>query len=178
VTTDTELEAWRREWHSQTEPLPELRRKIRRQNLRIAAVVIAIGLCLALSTAEAWRSRSWFMAGLAAGIGFASLLLGGFGWWVRRGTWRPTAQTTLAYVELSYRRAVAKSRTIRFSFYFMLAVTVLFTAFAGWRGTIFAARGGAVAAAMVAELFFLGYCGRQKRREIEATKRLIDDMKE
>lgn len=178
MTTDTELETWRREWRDQTEPLPELKRKIRRQNLRTAAAVGAICGCLALSTIEALRIRSAFIAGLAVGIGFASLVLGAYAWWVRRGAWKPTAQTTLAYAELSYRRAVAKSRTLRFSFYFLLAATFLLTAFAAWNWKHFAVRDGLIIAAMGIEAFFLRHYGRRKQREIEETKKLIDDMTE
>jgi thiosulfate reductase cytochrome b subunit len=178
VTTDTELEIWRQEWRNQTEPLPELRKKIRRQNLRTVAAVVAICLCLAFSTVEALRNHSSFMAGLAAGISFASLFLGGYAWWVRRGAWKPTAQTTLAYAELSYKRALAKTRTLHFAFYFLLAATVLFAAFMAWNWKTFRARDGALIAAMVLEMFFLKHYRRRKKAETEETKKLIDDIKE
>jgi hypothetical protein len=178
VTTDTELETWRREWRDQTEPLPELKKKILRQNLRTVAAVGAICVCLALSTVEALRSRSAFIAGLAVGIGFASLVSGTYAWWVRRGAWKPTAQTTLAYAELSYKRAIAKSRTLRFSFCFLLLATALFTAFVAWNWKHFAARDGLIISAMGIEAFFLRHYGRRKRREIEETKKLIDAMTE
>ncbi len=178
MTIDTELENWQREWRHQTESLPELKRKIRRQNLRTVAAVVAICVCLALSTAGALRARSVFLAGLATGIAFASLFAGGYAWWVRRGAWRPTAQTTLAYAELSYKRAVAKARTLRFSFYFLLIATVLFAAFTAWNWKNFRARDGVILAAIVLELFFFKYYGRRKKREIEETKKLVDSLKE
>ena len=106
---DTELEIWQREWQEQTEPLPDLKKKIRRQNLKTVAAIFAVCVCLAISTAAALRTRSSFMAGMAVGIAFAGVFLGGYAWWVRRGAWKPTAQTTLAYAELSHRRAVAKA---------------------------------------------------------------------
>ena len=34
MTSDLELETWQREWQEQTEPLPELKKKIKRQNLQ------------------------------------------------------------------------------------------------------------------------------------------------
>jgi hypothetical protein len=177
VTTDTELEAWRQEWRHQTEPLPELKKRIKRQNLSMVVAVITICACLALSTVEALRTRSSFMAGVAAGIGFASLLFGGYAWLVRRGAWRPTAQTTLAYAELSYKRAIAKARTLRFSFYFLLIATGLLTAFVAWNWKNFHARDGVIVAAMMVEMFFLRHYERRKRREIEETRKLLDDLK-
>jgi hypothetical protein len=177
VTTDTELESWRREWRDQTEPLPELKRKIKGQNLRMLVGVIAIFICLVISAVEAFRHRSAFVTGIAMGISFASLFLGGYTWWVRRGAWKPTAQTTMAYAELAYKRAIAKSRTIRLSFYLLLAATVLLTALVARDWKNLSLRNGVIIAALVAELFFLKYVGRRKQKEIIQTKKLVDDLK-
>lgn len=177
MSNDTELEIWRQEWRDQTEPLPELRKKIKRQNLRTAAVIIAIGVCLAVSTLVALKTRSPFMAGLAAGIAFASVFMGGYAWWVRRGAWKPTAQTTLAYAELVHRRAIARARIVRFAFYFLLIATVLLAGFVAWNWKNFHARDGVIIAAMTVELFFMKHFGERKQREIEATRKLIDDLK-
>lgn len=178
MTVDTELETWRREWRSQPEPLPELKKKIKRQNQRTIGAIAAICVCLALSTVEAMRTRSSFIAGLATGLWFASLFLGSYAWWVRRGAWKPTAQTTLAFLELSYKRAVAKARTIRFSFYFLLTVTILYGAFVTWNWKTFSAREAVVLVGIVTELFLFRYYGRRKKREIEETKKLLDQTRE
>jgi predicted lysophospholipase L1 biosynthesis ABC-type transport system permease subunit len=178
VTNDTELEIWRREWQDQTEPIPDFRKKIRRQNLQMATGVFAICVCLAVSTLMALRTRSPFVAGLAAGIAFASLVMGGYAWRVRRGVWRPSAQTTLAYAELSHRRAVAKARSLRFSFYFLLSTVLLLAALLGWNWQRFHTRDGVVIAALVAELFFLKHLERRKQREVEQTSKLLDDMRQ
>jgi predicted lysophospholipase L1 biosynthesis ABC-type transport system permease subunit len=177
VTNDTELEVWQREWRDQTEPLPDFKKKIRRQNLQMAAGVLAICVCLAVSTVIALRTRTPFMAGLASGIAFASVVLGGYAWRVQRGAWKPTSQTTLAYAELSHRRAVAKVKTLRFSFYFLLVTVLLLATFLGWNWKRFRARAGIVTAALVTELFFLKYLGQRKQREAEQTSRLLDDMR-
>lgn len=177
MSNDTELEIWRQEWRDQTEPLPELRKKIKRQNLRTAAAIVAIGVCLAVSTSVALKTRSPFMAGLAAGIVFASVFMGGYAWWVRRGAWKPTAQTTLAYAELVHRRAIARARIVRFAFYFLLIATVLLAGFVAWNWKNFHARDGVIIAAMTVELFFMKHFGERKQREIEATRKLIDDLK-
>jgi hypothetical protein len=178
VTIDQELETWRREWHEQTGPLPDLKKKIKRQNLRMVAGGILLGACLAFTTLEALQTRGVFMSGMASGIWFATLVGGSYAWWVRRGAWKPTAQTTLAYAELAHKRAIAKARTIRFSFYFLLTATLLFALFAVWNWKAFAARDGLVIAAMVLELFYFVYLGRRKKREIGETGKLVDQVKE
>jgi hypothetical protein len=177
VTTDTELDIWRQEWRDQTEPLPDLKKKIRRQNLQTVAAIVAVCACLAVSTVMALRTRSPFVAGLAAGIAFGALFLGSYAWWVKRGAWKPTAQTTLAYAELSYRRAIARARTARFSFYFLLVTTLLLASFVGWNWKNFRTRDGLVVAALVTELFVLKHVARRKQREMEETRKLIDDLK-
>jgi hypothetical protein len=175
---DIELETWRREWHTYTEPLPELKRKIRRQNLQMIAAVAIICVCLALSTIEALRTQSSFIAGLAAGLWFTSLLVGSYAWWVRRRTWNPTAQTTAAYLELSYRRTIAKARTIRFSFYFLLSATVLFAVHSAWNWRAFSTREALIFAAFVSELFLFRHYRRRKKREIEETRKLMEQTRE
>jgi hypothetical protein len=45
VTIDAELETWRREWRDRAEPLPELKKKIKRQNLQTIAAGIVLAAC-------------------------------------------------------------------------------------------------------------------------------------
>lgn len=176
MTVDTELAAWQQEWREHTEPLPELKKKIKRQNARMATAVGLTVVCLIFSTTEAWLGRGSFMAGLAVGIWFASLSMGGYSWWVRRGAWKPTAQTTLAYAELSYKRAVARARTLRFAFYFLLVTTILYAGFAIWDWKAFPA--GPVLAAMVIELFFFRHVSRRQKRHVEEASKLMEQTRE
>ncbi len=176
MTIDTELEAWRQEWLEHTDPLPELKKKIGRQNLRTAAAILAIGLCLAVSTIEALRLHSSFLAGAATGISLVSIFVGGYAWWVRRGAWKPAAQTTAAYAELCYKRAVAKARTVRFSFYFLLATVIPIVAFSAFHWRTLRPFEGVILAALVAELFWLKHFERRKRQEIEETKKLVESV--
>jgi hypothetical protein len=180
LTRDTELETWQREWRDQTEPLPELKKKIKRQNVRTAAAVAAIGALLAFSTTEALLHHGAFMSGLATGLWFASLLMGGYGWRVRRGSWKPAAQTTKAYVELAYKRAIAKARTLRFAFYFLLAATILYAGFVAWNWKVAFKKGlpAMVLAGMVIELFVLRYSGRRQRQDLEKTRKLAEGANE
>ncbi len=178
MTTDFELETWQREWKEQTEPLPELKKKIRRQNLRTAWGVVATCLCLTVSTIWALRGHSSFMYGCAAGIGFAGALTGGYGLWASRGAWRPTAQTTLAYAELSHKRAIAKARTLRFMFFLLLTTAVLFAGFVSWNWRHFyIARDGVILAALAAELFFIKNRETRKNQEVKQTQKLLEDLK-
>lgn len=178
MTIDAELETWRREWRDRAEPLPELKKKIKRQNLQTIAAGIVLAACLVFSTVEALRSHSSFMSGFAIGLWFATVFAGGYAWWVRRGAWRPSAQTTLAYVELSHQRAVAKVRTLRFSFYLLLATTLLFAVFGAWNWKAFAARDAVILAALALELIFFAYYGRRKKREVAETRKLLEQIRE
>ncbi len=175
---DTELESWQREWRDQPEPLPGLKKKIRRQNRQMIAGAVTISLCMAVSAAAALRYRSSFISGFAAGLWFAGLFAGGYAWWVRRGAWKPAAQTTLAYAELSYKRAIANARTKRFLFYFLLTTILAFASFLIWHWKPLSIRDMAIVAALVAELFYLGYLWRRARQSVETTKELLDHLKE
>lgn len=175
---DSELETWQQEWRAQTQPLPELKRKIRRQNLRTVAAVVLICLCLAVSATAAFRNHSSLMAGAATGISFAGLFLGAFGWWVQRGAWKPTAQTTLAYAQLCYKRAVAKVRILRFAFYFLLVATVLYAGFVVWNWKHFGALSWTMVAVLIVELFFIRNRRRRKEHDLEETKKLLDTIRE
>jgi TRAP-type C4-dicarboxylate transport system permease large subunit len=173
TTTDLELQTWRSDWVAQTEPLPALKKKILRQNLQMAGAVVAIAASLLIATVMALRTRSPFMAGLAAGIGFASLTLGSYAWWVRRGAWKPAGQTTMAYLELSYKRAVARARTLRFSFYLLLIAALFYAGFLAWDRAGITVLAVVVLAAMVGELFMLRHFYRRKKSEIEETSNLL-----
>jgi Flp pilus assembly protein TadB len=178
VTADVELDVWRREWRDRTEPFPALKRTIRRQNLRITAAVAAIAVCLILATVGAVRGRSSFMAGLVAGLSFASVVMGGYSWWVRRGAWRPAAQTTLAYADLAYKRAVAGVRTARFSFRFICIATILYAGFVAWNWRTFSATAGLVVAAMTIEILLLNDKRRRAIQGVETSRELFEQTKQ
>ncbi|HEX4002712.1 MAG TPA: hypothetical protein VHX36_08690 [Candidatus Acidoferrales bacterium] len=172
MTVDTELDVWRRDWQEETEPFPMLKRKIRRQNLRIAGAVIAIAACLVVSTIEAVRTGNAFVAGLATGIGFAGIVQGGYAWRVRRGAWRPASQTTLAYAELAYKRAAATARTTRFSFRFIVIAAAVYAGVAVWHWKTFSLAYGLILVAMVIEAFWLNYNRQRAARGLEDSRKL------
>ena len=176
MTTDTELEVWRQAWCDQPAQLPELKKKIRRQNQRTAAGVLAIVLCIVISTCVAFLHRSAFVAGIASGISFASLAAGVYAWSIRRSTWKPAAQTTLAYAQLAYNRAVAKARLLRFSFYFLLVTSFLLAAMLTWHPSTSPVRDWIIVAAIGVESLWMRFMGRRKLREVAETKKLVDDL--
>ena len=61
MTTDTELERWQQEWREHTDPLPELKKKIRRQNWQTAAAIVAICVCFVLATLAAIYRQCAFL---------------------------------------------------------------------------------------------------------------------
>jgi hypothetical protein len=140
--------------------------------------VVAICACLTVSTVWALRSGSSFLFGMASGIGFAGSLTGSYGLWLRRGAWKPTAQTTLAYAELSHQRAVARVRLLHFMLLLLLVTTVLFSGFiaCNWRHAHLL-RDGVILAALVVELFYIRHKENSKKLEIPETQKLIDDLR-
>lgn len=178
MTSDTELQNWKEEWRERTGPLPQWKARIRRQNLWMAGSAALLGVALALSTGWALRAGGSFAAGLASGMWLATVALGGYGWWVRRGAWKPGAQTTLAYMELAHRRAVAKARQLRFSSLLLLAVMVPIAIFLAWSRGGLGMRELALLAACGIELIFFHRYRRRKEREAERTRQLIAELKE
>ena len=175
MIADKELLNWQKDWQTQTEPLPELKRKIKRQNLRTLAAAATMAVFLVASTTSALLWHRAFVAGLATGLWSVALCVGSYAWWVRRGAWKPTAQTTRAYVELLYKRAVARARILRFAFYFLLAATALWAAGLAWNWNVVSARGALILLAMVAELFLFRHLRQRQVRAIEKAKALVHE---
>ena len=178
MTVDPELQAWREDWRAKVEPLPNLKRKIRRQHARTIAAAILMCACLAVSTIGAFRKPTSFTAGLATGLWFTAIFAGGYAWGIKRGAWKPSAQTALAYAELSYKQAVAKAKIMRLSLWLSLgAIVVLGFAFAcDWKNV---SRGyGIILAVLLAETLVFRHYRRRKEREIAETKELLDHLRE
>jgi hypothetical protein len=135
ITEDRELELWKEEWRAETGPLPTLKKKVRRQTLlMIAAWVVAAPasvLGLAYFARLVMRDPSPDNIVLTAFVWLVMPPALAFSAWNQIGNWRPGAETTRAYAELSYKRARAELRGLRFVFY-VLYVEVFFLACVIW----------------------------------------------
>lgn len=179
MSLDLELDTWRREWSIDTEPLPELKRRVRAQNRRLMIGISAVAACLAAGTAIALRhplDSGW--GGFAVGLWVASVVGIAYAVWVRRGTWEPASQTTGAYVDLLHRRAVADLRKIVFLRRGLLVVLVGYTVLLLWKGWHFTARSALVIAALVLEGWWMRSLERRRRRDVDAAAALANRMAE
>lgn len=170
---DLELESWRREWHVDTEPLPDLKRHIRGQNRRMLAGGALIVVCLAVATVLGLQQPTSGWGGFAVGVWIATLLAGGYTLWVRRGTWKPEGTTTEAYVQLLHRRAVA---ALRKTVVLGWAMTAMFAIYGGWlvlSGTHRTAHSGLIFTAFTVAILWMQALGRRRRRAVEAAARLV-----
>ena len=186
MSIDSELATWQKEWREpaaeqrvdQSELLPDLMKKIRRQDRRSAIAVGLTCVCVILGSVAAWRVRTSFLSGLATGLWFASLTMGTYAWWVRRGTWKPAARTTAAYVRLAYNRAVAKERLLKFAFRFILVTTILYAGLMVWTWRHFSMNSAGVLAAMATEIVLFDRLMRKQRRAIEVSRKLLESVGE
>jgi Na+/melibiose symporter-like transporter len=190
---DRELEIWRQEWRDETAPLPEIKKKIERRNRRflLSNMVAVVGLVaiLVFATVVAWRDPRPEKIAWAVGIWVLGFVGSGYRLWVQRGTWRPAAQTTRAFVELSYNRAVAKVRAIRFGFYGILVWVAYYAALAVWKWNVvwpdvkadpgdWALALGGVLLMLAAAFLWLAWLRRRKVVELEEAKKLLEEMKQ
>jgi hypothetical protein len=176
---DAELDSWKSAWRERTDPFPALKRKIARQNLRTIAAIVALLLCMGLSIAGAVHFDTVFMYGLVTGLWSTALIVGAHAWWVRRGAWKATAQTTLAYAELSHRRAVARARTLRFTLIYGLVLIVLITGVLAWNWRDLSTISALIVLAMSIELLiFRYYLQPRRRRDVEEAARLVAYIRE
>jgi hypothetical protein len=127
MSVDVELDRWRRQWQSepegvgQTDAADVLRRRVLRDTRRIwlgliAPILVTVGIggwiCL-----RALRSGQMTDVVLAVeGWLFIAVVWAG-SLWIARGTWRPLADTTAAFIDISIRRCEANSRGAVFGAY-------------------------------------------------------------
>ena len=135
MTEDRELELWKEEWRAETGPLPTLKKKVRRQTLRMTVgwvvAVPATVFGLAYFARLVLRDPSPDNIVVTAFVWVAMPLAFAFFAWNQIGIWRPDAQTTRAYADLSYKRARSELRGLRVAFY-VLCAEVFFLACVIW----------------------------------------------
>jgi hypothetical protein len=138
MNTDVELESWRRQWQSAAEPavradaIEQLRRRVLRETRRLKLNLIwPILVTVVIGGAMIWRalrSEQFLDVMLAVETWIFIAVIWAGSLWIARGTWRPLADTTAAFVDLSIRRREANLRGALFGaclFVFQVAFTVL-----------------------------------------------------
>jgi hypothetical protein len=129
---DSEWEVLGREWRQVSQPLPDLRARVRKESRRLRLFLAGDILVTVLfgggSLAWAVVSRQTDVAQLAVAvwtcIGAAWL----FGMVNRAGTWSPSASTTTAFLDVSIRRCRATAAMAVFGMALWLAEVVFFSA--------------------------------------------------
>ena len=178
MSLDLELDGWRREWSVDTEPLPELKRRVRAQNRRLRFGVAAIACCLAIGTALALGhplDSAW--GGFAVGLWAASVAGVAYALWVRRGTWEAASQTTGAYLDLLHRRAIANLRKVIFLRRCVVVVLLGYGTYLVWvrHLTIMSA---VVIVGLVVEGLWMRKLEARRRRDVEAAAALVERASE
>jgi hypothetical protein len=118
---DNELRDWIADWQADPEPAPEvrdaIRKRVRRKSLRMAlATAFEIVFAVVMLAFVAWsalREPSPINAGAMACLALLILWATGCSLWYLRGTWKPSAETTSAFVDLSLLRCHRRLRAVR-----------------------------------------------------------------
>lgn len=188
---DRELESWRAEWRQATLPLPEIHRKIKRQNRRfylsLAAAAVAFVSALILSIAAVRQDPSPERIAWAVGIWVLAFGGGAYRLWNQRGTWRPATQSTRAFLDLSRKRALAKIRSVRVAFYIISAWLAFCAGIVAWRWNIFGPdikahpadyllALGAVVVIMLFAFLYLAWVRRRQIADLKETECLLQEM--
>jgi hypothetical protein len=137
---DEELERWRRTWQTQALPVVAIPDQIRRavwwSTVRSGLVVLmelwwtAIHVMVTMSAVQ--RRPGAVTTVWAVGAGTFLVAAWTFALWNRRRMWLPAAQTTRAFVELSYRRALSKLRSVVFARYLLVAEIAFLVPWGFW----------------------------------------------
>jgi hypothetical protein len=125
VTTDTELTQWRRQWRgeppesaSRAEEAERLRQHVLRGTRRaklslIAPISVTVGVGGGMTLLALRGEHPLHLALAIETWVFIAVIWAGC-LWIARGTWRPLADTTAAFVDISIRRRIANRRGATF----------------------------------------------------------------
>ena len=138
---DDELKAWMTDWQAEAGPAPEVRQAILRRVRRRSRQQ---GAFFAVETAVALASLAflgWFFSveralpdrALAVALMLTTLFLLGFGAWNYRRTWRPSGDTTAAFLELSRLRCRRQIRAVRVGVRVAVVMGALYVPWIGYR---------------------------------------------
>jgi Na+/melibiose symporter-like transporter len=196
---DRELDAWREQWSSVTEPSADFQRdfqrkvqqRIKREDRRfvlgnVLSVVAFIGILIFAGYMR--HQSSWMGTGWSTSVCVLVFVSAGVRIWVLRRTWRPETQSTRAFVELWYKRVEARIRLLRISTYLSIGWLVFCAALMavncsiigqdvrahpkGWVALL------VVCVLMQAVLLWYGvaWFRRRKLGELSEVKTILDEM--
>jgi hypothetical protein len=149
MSVDAELDRWRRQWQGgaesavQAEAADALRRRVLRDTRRIwlgliapILVTVGIGGWIALRALRSGQTADVVLA-VEGWLFIVVVWVGSL--WIGRGTWRPFADTTAAFIEISIRRCEANLRGVSFGAYLyvlQLSLIVLLMVFTSPLGLV------------------------------------------
>lgn len=124
MNTDAELAMWRRQWSAQPAArndahfADDLKRRVTRESRLmkiglIAPTLVTLGIGGGF-TALALTSAAPVNVVLVAEVWFFIVMAWAGSLWLARGTWRPFAETTAAFVDLTIRRCRSNIRAASF----------------------------------------------------------------
>jgi hypothetical protein len=126
---DTQMNAWRLQWQSQEAVPVDLRKMVERQSRRLRAMLAGD---IAVTVGIGGGSIGWAVMSprlpvliLAAAVWLFLAAAWSFALANRRGAWRPAAQSTAAFLEISLRRCRGRLRAAAFGVVLYLCEVIL-----------------------------------------------------
>ena len=131
--TDREMRDWMEDWRDDAPPGAEARaailRHVRRRSRTLALVtagdLVVTILLLGLFGALLARAREPETIAVLVAGGLLAVSALGLATWNRRGIWRPSAETTEAFLEISLLRCRRSLRAVRYSYGIMVVEALL-----------------------------------------------------
>jgi len=124
MNNDVELQSWRQQWQSpaasavDADAVERLRRRVLRETrwLRVSLILpvlvtLIVGGTVVLRALRTERGLDVLLA-VETSVFIVVIWIGAL--WIARGTWRPLADTTAAFVDVSIRRREANLRGVTF----------------------------------------------------------------
>jgi hypothetical protein len=142
VSNDIELESWRRQWRggSRSAPRVEEVERLKQRVVRetrwaklslIAPIWVTVGVGGGM-TLLALRDEHPLHVALAIETWIFIAVVWAGCLWIARGTWRPLADTTTAFVDISIRRREANLRGATFGVYLYVFQLLVMKVVVGW----------------------------------------------
>ncbi|MFY9822972.1 MAG: hypothetical protein WAM82_16440 [Thermoanaerobaculia bacterium] len=185
---DDELLAWRADWQAEAGPSPEalaaIRRRVRCQSrgmaLLLAGELLLAAAALAFLVRFAIQHPDPVDVATMAGLCLLTLWATACSLWLRRGLWKPEAETIAAFLDLSVDRSRRRLRSLRAAWWLLGGETVLFIPWIGYSvrlGSYPAAYGFLLILVATTAAILIGI-GRWTRRELRRLEEMRDGLKE